>query len=191
MQFQKCIDPKATIAISARLLDLPQDKVLESSTKVSIVPTGAKRQIPRPNQDHMSGKKQNVMHQRLKTNQSAMCSYNDNSSTFLDDDFGNMEDVGETCDEGQRPHEGVETINQRDTPLKRNALFSKQKTTHRGQTRRSSKNLSPKKKLHMTSATSSHATATFHERNSTQMTNNSLIIDKQTDGEEGVTSPAL
>ena len=39
MQFQKCIDPQATICISARLLDLPKDQPLDQpATKVSIVP---------------------------------------------------------------------------------------------------------------------------------------------------------
>ena len=80
----------------------------------------------------------------------------------MDDDFANMEDVSETCDEGQRPHEGVDNINLRDTPLKRNALASKNKTTFRGSTRRTSKNISPRKK-HLTGA-SSQATATFEQR---------------------------
>ena len=44
MQFQKCIDPQASITISAKLLDIPKDELLDqSSTKVSIVPSSAKR----------------------------------------------------------------------------------------------------------------------------------------------------
>ena len=37
--------------------------------------------------------------------------------------FDNMEDVSETCDEGQRPHEAIDTLTSRDTPLKRHALL--------------------------------------------------------------------
>ena len=37
----------------------------------------------------------------MKTTMSVMNSYNDGaSSTYMDDDFANMEDVSETCDEG-------------------------------------------------------------------------------------------
>ena len=81
---------------------------MEPVTKVSIV---QKRQITRPD--------------RLKTSHSALGSYNPTKSVFDDDDLMNMEDVNETCDEGQRPHEAIDTITSRDTPLKRNALFSK------------------------------------------------------------------
>ena len=81
---------------------------MEPVTKVSIV---QKRQITRPD--------------RLKTSHSALGQYNPSSKSVLDDDFSNMEDVSETCDEGQRPHEAIDTITSRDTPLKRNALFSK------------------------------------------------------------------
>ena len=96
-----------------------------------------------------------MQHHRLKTSSSAMGSYNDGVSTIMDDDFANMEDVSETCDEGQRPHEGVDTINLRDTPLKRNTLATKNKSTYRGATRRSSKNPSPRKKTtNLTGATS-------------------------------------
>ena len=42
-----------------------------------------------------------------------------------DDYFANMEDVSETCDEGQRPHEAINTIQSKDTPLKRSVLASK------------------------------------------------------------------
>mgnify|MGYP001626735271 CR=1 FL=1 len=56
-----------------------------------------------------------------------------------------MEDVSEACDEGQRPHEALETFTSRDTPLKRNALAAKQKNTHRN-SRRASNNISPIKK---------------------------------------------
>ena len=106
-----------------------------------------------------------------------MGSYNDVASTINDDDFANMEDVSETCDEGQRPHEGVDTINLRDTPLKRNALASKNKSTFRGTTRRTSKNPSPRKS-HLT-ADSSQVTATFEQKNSSHLTNNSLIVENQ------------
>ena len=45
LSFHKCIDPKANITISARLIDSDPEKIPESSTKVSIV---QKRLIPRP-----------------------------------------------------------------------------------------------------------------------------------------------
>ena len=64
--------------------------------------------------------------------------YNDRS--MIDDNFDNMEDVSETCDEGQRPHEALETVTSRDTPLKRNALAAKQKGTYRNSRRDSNKN---------------------------------------------------
>jgi len=51
-----------------------------------------------------------------------MGSYNDRSMIDIDDDFANMEDVSETCDEGQRPHEALDTVTSRDTPMKRNGL---------------------------------------------------------------------
>ena len=59
---------------------------------------------------------------------------NNNSHSTIDDDvFSCMEDVSEACDEGQRPHEAISSINtQRDTPIKRNALAAKQRSTFRG-----------------------------------------------------------
>ncbi len=85
-----------------------------------------KRQIPRPD--------------RLKTCQSALDSYSNNMDrSIIDDDFANMDDVSETCDEGQRPFEAINTITSRDTPLKRNALAVKQKGTYRGARRGSKK----------------------------------------------------
>lgn len=58
-----------------------------------------------------------------------------NSRSGIDDDFANMEDVSETCDEGQRPHEAIDTCASRDTPLKRNALATKNKATYRSSKR--------------------------------------------------------
>ena len=57
-----------------------------------------------------------------------------------------MEDVNETTDEGQRPHEALNTCTSRDTPLKRNALASKQRATYRGGKKNSSKASSPRRK---------------------------------------------
>ena len=96
--------------------------VPEATAQVSIV---KKRQIPRPD--------------RLKTCQSALESYsNQMDRSIIDDDFANMDDVSETCEEGQRPHEAINIVTSRETPLKRNALASKQKGTYRG-ARRGSK----------------------------------------------------
>ena len=50
-----------------------------------------------------------------------------------------FENFQEIDDEGQRPHESIGNSTQRDTPIKRNALLNKQKTTHR-----TSRNASPK-----------------------------------------------
>lgn len=72
---------------------------------------------------------------------------NNNSHSTIDDDvFSCMEDVSEACDEGQRPHEAISSINtQRDTPIKRNALAAKQRSTFRG-SHRTSKQGSPRRK---------------------------------------------
>lgn len=116
------------------------------------------------------------MYHHSKTTSSVIGSFNDGASSIqMDDDFANMEDVSETCDEGQRPHEGVDTIALRDTPLKRNALASKNKSTFRNSTRRTSKaNLSPRSKK---AGSHSILTASEHgERRSA--VNNSLIIEK-------------
>ena len=105
----------------------------------------------------------------------------------MDDDFANMEDVSETCDEGQRPHEGVETIALRDTPLKRNSLASKNKSTYRGSTRRTSKanNLSPRSKK-SSFQQSVQAATDIGDRRST--VNNLLIIENKAGAiEEGKT----
>ena len=50
-----------------------------------------------------------------------------------------FENFQEIDDEGQRPHESLGNATTRDTPIKRNALLNKQKTTHR-----TSRNPSPK-----------------------------------------------
>ena len=71
----------------------------------------SKRMIPRPN---------------MKT-----------SKTF-EEECNIMENFQEVDDEGQRPHESLGNATTRDTPIKRNALLNKQKSTHR-----SSRNPSP------------------------------------------------
>ena len=49
----------------------------------------------------------------------------------MDDDFCTMDDLNEHDIEMDKPHETVSSANKRDTPIKRNALASKQKNTVR------------------------------------------------------------
>lgn len=93
LSFQKCIDSQANITVSAKLTEI--EDLPEPMTKVSIV---QRRQIPKPESVRE--------HRTIKTQNSVLESYTDADTDARiqiiddDDDFANMEDVSETCDEG-------------------------------------------------------------------------------------------